>query len=158
MNGLSAGLKRQVLKLYNNIIVLSIIISLIFSEITKLSPAGIIVPGYVVLALKTPGRLLYTLSVSFIAFLLLRLLSEFMIIYGRRRFAIAIVLSFLINLGISHFLSGIFAAGIIGTLVPGIIAAEFDRQGIILSLLSLLCVTAAVSAVLLCFGIPVLSL
>ena len=46
--------------MYNQIILLGVVVSMIFTEITGLS-AGLIVPGYLVLALHSPGRIVTTL-------------------------------------------------------------------------------------------------
>ena len=49
--------------MYNQIILLGVVVSMIFTEITGLS-AGLIVPGYLVLALHSPC-LLYTSRTAF---------------------------------------------------------------------------------------------
>ena len=43
------------------ILVLGIVLSILFYECTRLSPGGIIVPGYFALCLTTPLRIGYTL-------------------------------------------------------------------------------------------------
>ena len=49
--------------MYNQIILLGVVVSMIFTEITGLS-AGLIVPGYLVLALHSPGRIFTTLIMA----------------------------------------------------------------------------------------------
>ena len=49
--------------MYNQIILLGVVVSMIFTEITGLS-AGLIVPGYLVLALHSPGRIVTTLIMA----------------------------------------------------------------------------------------------
>ena len=46
-----------------NIVLLGVIISIIFFEITNISPGGIIVPGLMALYIKQPERMLYTIIV-----------------------------------------------------------------------------------------------
>ncbi|MEG1774053.1 MAG: poly-gamma-glutamate biosynthesis protein PgsC, partial [Oscillospiraceae bacterium] len=123
--------------MYNEIIVLGVVVSLLYAELTGLSPAGLVVPGYIALCLKTPARIAYTLVVVLITWGLARLLGNVMILYGRRRFAVMVLLSFAVSflLGNSPLLP--YDPGVIGCLVPGIIAQEFEKQGILKSLVSL---------------------
>lgn len=123
--------------MYHEVVLVGVALSLIFSELTGLSPAGLVVPGYIALSLQTPGRVLYTLLIALLAWGVARLLARWMILYGRRRFAVLILLSFLINALIVG--SGVlpYDPGMIGVLVPGIIANEVEKQGALKSLLSL---------------------
>ena len=57
--------------MYNQIILLGVVVSMIFTEITGLS-AGLIVPGYLVLALHSPGRIVTTLIMASVSVLLCR--------------------------------------------------------------------------------------
>lgn len=77
--------------MYNQIILLGVVVSMIFTEITGLS-AGLIVPGYLVLALHSPGRIVTTLIMASVSVLLCRLASQWLILFGRRRFAFLILL------------------------------------------------------------------
>ena len=123
--------------MYHEVVLAGVAVSLLFSELTGLSPAGLVVPGYIALSLQTPWRVLYTLLIAMLAWGAARLLERWMILYGRRRFAVLILLSFLINEVIVG--AGIFSydPGMIGVLVPGIIANELEKQGVLKSLLSL---------------------
>lgn len=141
--------------MYDQIILLGVIVSVLFFEWTGLSPAGLIVPGYFVLSLHSPARIVCTLAVSLLAALAARLLSRVTILYGRRRFAALILLAAAIQALAS--VTGLpFRADVIGILIPGIIARDFDRQGVIKSLLSLAVVTALLALLLTLFGYPVL--
>lgn len=144
--------------MYYEIIVLGVVVSILFSELTGLSPAGLIVPGYIILCLKTPGRIGYTLAVALAACLLGRLLDNVAVLYGRRRFAVMIILSFLIDRAV--LAAGLLSPppGLIGILVPGIIALEFDRQGVARSLLALSCSVGIISLLLFGAGRSVLRL
>ncbi len=50
--------------MYYDIVVLGVVISVLFSELTQLSPAGLVVPGYIALNLKSPERIFYTLLIA----------------------------------------------------------------------------------------------
>ena len=137
--------------MYHETILAGVLISLLYTEFTGLS-AGLIVPGYLALCLHSPWRIVDTLVIAAVAVGICKLLSKSMILYGRRRFAFLLVLTFFLSLlaqEISLFPSG----GIVsGTLIPGIIAREFDRQGFADTLLSLALTTGLVAAILLVLG------
>lgn len=144
--------------MYNEIIVLGVVVSMLFYELTGLSPAGLIVPGYIVLCLQTPGRIVYTLAVVLLTVGAERLLANVVILYGRRKFAAMILLSFGINLLLVH--SGLlpYDPGVIGYLVPGIIAQECDRQGILRTLAALAVAVGILALILMWNGVAVFGL
>lgn len=135
--------------MYNQIILLGVMISMIFTELTGLS-AGLIVPGYLVLALHSPGRIAVTLAVAAAAVLLCRLASRWLILYGRRRFAFLILLTFLLSWALSA--CGLLPFSVIGVLMPGILAREIDRQGFRDALLAIAAATLLTALVLLAIG------
>ena len=137
--------------MYHETILAGVLVSLLYTEFTGLS-AGLIVPGYLALCLHSPWRIVDTLVIAAVAVGICKLLSKSMILYGRRRFAFLLVLTFFLSLlaqEISLFPSG---GIVIGTLIPGIIAREFDRQGFADTLLSLALTTGLVAAILLVLG------
>ena len=123
--------------MHYEIVTAGVIVSLIFIELTGISPAGLIVPGYLALSLQTPGRIVYTLAVSLLAWGGARLLGNWMILYGRRRFAVLVILSFFLDLAITRLGLLAYDPGIIGVLIPGIAAQEMEKQGIVKSLAAL---------------------
>ncbi|MBS7525185.1 poly-gamma-glutamate biosynthesis protein PgsC [Fusibacter paucivorans] len=140
----------------NEIVILGIAFSLIFYELTGISPAGIIVPGYLALCLKVPSRIGYTFLVVAIAFVVYKVLSQWMIFYGRRRFAVMILLSFVVNFAIVK--TGLLGhtPGIIGNIVPGLIALEWERQGILISTAALGVVVAITAFAVLWLNVPLI--
>ena len=141
--------------MYHEIVLAGVAISLIFSELTGLSPAGLVVPGYIALCLQTPVRVVYTLAIALLSWIAAKALSRWMILYGRRRFAVLILLSFLLNELIVG--AGIlpYDPGMSGVLVPGIIANEVEKQGLVKSLLSLSIVVGLLVLVMLWKGMVV---
>lgn len=141
--------------MYHEIVLAGVAISLIFSELTGLSPAGLVVPGYIALCLQTPQRVVYTLGVAFVVLGITKVLSYFVILYGRRRFAVMVLLSFAVDFLIG--LLGILPAdpGMIGVLIPGIIAGEMEKQGVFKSLLSLTVVVGILALLMMWQGIRV---
>lgn len=144
--------------MYHEIVVAGVAISLIFAELTGLSPAGLIVPGYIALSLQTPRRVVYTLAVALAAWGCARLLSRWMILYGRRRFAVLVLLAFAIDAAVSAFGVLPYDPGLIGVLVPGIMAQEMEKQGLVKSLLSLAVVVGLLVLIMMWQGMRVFPL
>lgn len=142
--------------MYHEIVVAGVAVSLIFAELTGLSPAGLIVPGYIALSLQTPRRVIYTLAVALAAWGCARLLSRWMILYGRRRFAVLVLLSFAIDAAVAALGVLPYDPGLIGVLVPGIMAQEMEKQGVAKSLLSLGAVVAILALIMMWKGMRVL--
>lgn len=138
----------------DNVILLGIAFSLIFSDITGIIPCGIIVPGYIALNLNNPQKLIYTFIIIIITLIIVKLLSKICIIYGRRRFTLMILTAFIINFFVIKL--NIFPnnPGLIGTIIPGIIANQLERQGFIISILSLVFVVITISLFIMLFSIP----
>ena len=140
--------------MYDSAILLGILVSLFFTELTGL-PAGLVVPGYLVLCLHAPWRIVYTLLIAFVATLLCKLLSYVFILYGRRRFAMLLILTIALNFLVRSVEISPYNLNIIGFVVPGIIAREFDRQGFLKTFVSLAITCAFLAAILMLFGYPV---
>lgn len=141
--------------MYHEIVLIGVLISLIFSELTGLSPAGLIVSGYIVLSLQTPQRVIYTLFLAFAAWGIGKILGNYMILYGRRRFAVMVLLTYMLDLIVSVLGGMHYIPGMIGVLVPGIMSNEFERQGLFKTLLSLCVVVGILSLIMLWQGMKV---
>ncbi len=137
--------------------ILGIVISLFFYELTGISPSGLIVAGYFALNFHSPYRILYTFGIVLLTWGLAKILSNFVILYGRRRFAVMILLSFVINSIIIQSGVLVHTPGIIGKIVPGIIALEWERQGVLKSTLALGVVVILNLLVIMWLGVPVVT-
>ena len=135
--------------MYAEIIVIGILVSLVFAHFTQVSPAGLIVPGYIALGIASPWKLLLTFAVVFATFGIYRLISRVTILYGQRRFAVMVVISLALGWLVGLLPVPVASVGVIGYLIPGIIAKEFDRQGIVKTLLAL----AAATAITVCIAV-----
>lgn len=144
--------------MYDQGILLGVVVSILFAELTGLSPAGLIVPGYIALSLHSPLRVGYTLMVALLAMLGARLLGRVTILYGRRRFAVTILLAFAIDLLLTSLPGMPFHIDMIGCILPGIMGRELDRQGVVKTLLALTIVTGILVLLLLMLGWPILGL
>lgn len=131
----------------NETLLIGIIFALIFTEFTNLSPGGVIVPAYFALYLTSPVRILTTVAAALVTMLIVSFLSRYMILYGRRRYAVFLISGVLLKVLMSALIGG--TALSIGSLIPGILGREMERQHILPTLLSLAVVTLATYFVIL---------
>lgn len=117
-----------------NIVLLGVIVSIIFFEITDISPGGIIVPGLMVLYIQEPERMVYTVIVAVITYYVVKFLSKYLIIFGKRRFVVMIFVSILINFILDMILgftsANMINISIIGYTIAGLIANDIHKQGL----------------------------
>jgi poly-gamma-glutamate biosynthesis protein PgsC/CapC len=122
-------------------------------ELVGLSPGGIVTPGYVALFMDQPVRILGTLLVSIATFLLVRQASRFFILFGRRRFAVVMLASFLLRwvweVSLARSPVDLPELRVIGFIVPGLIANDMERQGVLNTAATLLIVASILRLVLL---------
>lgn len=135
-----------------NIIILGIILSAIYYELTDISPGGLIVPGYIAIYIMQPTRIFLTLILSLVTLVLVDFLSNYIILYGRRKFTMMVMVSFLIRLAIGASgnyipLPAVFTTSAIGYIIPGIIAQDMGRQGAVKTISSMLLVASMISLV-----------
>lgn len=127
---------------------IGIVLALIFVEVTDVYPGGIIVPAYFALFLDRPLHVAATLAVAFAALGVYRLLSRDLILFGRRRFVLLLLLGALISQLVLLLAPRLLPAGveirIIGWIIPGLLANTLDKQRAVPTLASLLTVAAAV--------------
>ena len=126
----------------NELAVLALLVSLIFTEFTNLLPGGIIVPFYFAVYLDDPVKILATVVSALIAVVVMNLLSRYMILYGRRKFAMYLIIGILEKILFTYLYFGnsyMFynLSMTIGYLVPGILGREMEKQGILKTLGSL---------------------
>ena len=62
---------------------IGIILSLVFTETLGVTAGGVIVPGYIALYLHDPKMVLGTFAISLLTFGIIKILSRFMLIYGK---------------------------------------------------------------------------
>ena len=130
-------------------LITGIILGLLFTELTGLSPGGIIVPGYLAYSFYSPINIALTLAISITVYFCVILLSKLFFLFGRRRYALVILLGIFLKLSLDYFLNffntdSIGYLQIIGYLVPGLIANDLYKQGIIKTILSSAIVTSLV--------------
>lgn len=133
---------------------IGLVISLLFSEVFGITAGGMVVPGYIALHLAHPIDVVLTLMVAFVTFAIVHLLSSIIIVYGRRRTVLMILVGYLVGMAFRSFFTaevGLLAGidfTVIGYIIPGLIAIWMDRQGTIETLSSLLTASVVVRLVL----------
>lgn len=128
-------------------------ISLAFAEIFGVAVGGMVVPGYVALHLTKPLDVIITLGIGFLTFLVVHTLSSVMIVYGRRRTVLMILVGYILVMGMRFLASSLnlldgFEPMVIGFIIPGLIAIWMDRQGVIETLSALMIASVAVRLIL----------
>ena len=128
---------------------IGMVLSLFLTETLGVTAGGIIVPGYIAMNLESPQRLIITFGISILTFLIIRLLSKFIMVYGKRRLVLALLIGFL--LGYLSRSENMITAGlgtidfiVIGNIIPGLIANWMDRQGVLRTISTVL-ITAGIT-------------
>ena len=114
---------------------IGMVLSLFLTETLGVTAGGIIVPGYIAMNLESPERLIITFGISILTFLIIKLLSKFIMVYEKTRLVLALLIGFLLgylsrpenmneSLGTTDFI-------VIGNIIPGLIANWMDRQGVL---------------------------
>ena len=128
---------------------IGMVLSLFLTETLGVTAGGIIVPGYIAMNLESPERLIITFGISIITFLIIKSLSQFIMVYGKRRLVLALLIGFLLgyltrseNNLVSSLTELDFA--VIGNIIPGLIANWMDRQGVLRTICTVL-ITAGIT-------------
>jgi poly-gamma-glutamate biosynthesis protein PgsC/CapC len=130
------------------VIGLGLAISLLYSELFGVTPGGIIVPGYLALAIPEPLTVALTLGVALLTFFVVRVLATIAIVYGRRRTVLSILIGFLLGSLARAAVGGTppiapFEIDVVGYVIPGLLAIWIDRQGAVVTLTS--AITASIA-------------
>ena len=128
---------------------IGMVLSLFLTETLGVTAGGIIVPGYIAMNLDNPSRLIVTFGISLIVYLIIKILSNFILIYGKRRLVLALLLGFLLGYFMrseNNILSSLMDMDfvVIGNIIPGLIANWMDRQGVLRTIFTVL-ITAGVT-------------
>ena len=159
-----------------------LLVTLLVTEAFGIAAGGLVVPGYMALKLMQPVNLAITIFVALMTFAIVRVLSSFMVIYGRRMVGLTILTAYLLGALLELTIGGGVAInlapsntamladtavdslnqsyepvfvelGVIGYIIPGLIALWFHRQGV-LQTLSALAITSVLVRLTLIVIIP----
>lgn len=136
---------------------IGLVISLLFSELFAIAAGGMIVPGYLALSLTKPFDIIATVGAGIITFGVVRALSSFVLVYGRRRTVLMILVGYLVGAILRvAFASTLTPTGqeitLIGYIIPGLIAIWLDRQGLIETLAAMVTASVVVRLILVLFA------
>ena len=120
-------------------------VAVLYVEIMDIYPGGIIVPAYMALYLDQPLRILATIIIALLSLYTYKILSRFLILFGKRRFVMLVLLGaiwaqiwfFLLP----HFFSEPAGLRAIGWLIPGLLANNLEKQKFIPTLASMFVVS-----------------
>ena len=129
-----------------------LILAVLYVEIFEIYPGGIIVPGYMALQIDQPLRVLVTLLIAFLCLYSYRFMSRYLILFGKRRFALMILLGALwAQLWV--LVAPVVVATptellVVGWLIPGLLANTLEKQRVLPTLASLFTVAIATSFII----------
>ena len=136
---------------------IGIVVSLALTEVIGLSAGGIIVPGYVALLLDRPTALLGFLLVATATYGMVRALGTVLMLYGSRRFAVAVLAGLTLSVGAqwASLSAPLYVEWVgLGLIVPGLLAHQFDRQGVLPTLAMLAIAAPLVRLILILLVAP----
>lgn len=115
---------------------LGMVVSFFMTETIGLAAGGIVVPGYIAVALSEPLRVVSTVILGLVTFFITKILGNFVLLYGRRLLVLAVILGYLLGY-ITKIFPPLIVSEIsfdfrtIGYVIPGLIAYWMHRQGIV---------------------------
>ena len=139
---------------------IGMVLSLLATETLGVTAGGIIVPGYIAMHmnLENSSMIIATFGISIITFLIIKTLSHFILIYGKRRLVLALLLGFLLGYLTrleNNFLSDLTNIDlvVIGNIIPGLIANWMDRQGVLRTICTVLVISSVTKLIIMTLSI-----
>ena len=139
---------------------IGMVLSLLATETLGVTAGGIIVPGYIAMHmnLENSSMIVATFGISIITFLIIKTLSHFILIYGKRRLVLALLLGFLLGYltrSENNFLSDLAKVDlvVIGNIIPGLIANWMDRQGVLRTICTVLVISSVTKLIIMTLSI-----
>ena len=125
-------------------IAIGILLGMFYFRQTGESPGGIITPGLVAMRFSNPQALCLSLGAALLLGVALRLFFRRFPVYGRQRVAFAMLCALAVRLSLPGEWGG---EGFpwLGWVVPGLVAADVERQGIAATFSGLASVSVAAS-------------
>lgn len=127
-------------------IVIGTVLSLIVDEVFGIQCGGYIVPGYLAMVCDDIACVLIVFALSLITYLIINyVLPKFMILFGKRKFAVSLIVSIILKLATEMLFPMIPFASVtfrgVGAITPSLLANTYSRQGIIYTIPATLIVT-----------------
>ncbi len=122
-------------------LIIGVLVSLVFYELTGVVAGAIIAPGYIALLLDDPRALLAIFVAVAATHLVVSLIAAPLFLYGTRRLSVTILVGLVFATGIAamrgELASELLVWAGLGYIVPGLIAHQWYRQGIVPTLLGI---------------------
>ncbi len=127
-------------------IVIGTVLSLIVDEVFGIQCGGYIVPGYLAMVCDDIACVLIVFALSLITYLIINyVLPKFMILFGKRKFAVSLIVSIILKLATEMLFPMIPFASVtfrgVGAITPSLLANSYSRQGVIYTIPATLIVT-----------------
>ncbi len=132
---------------------ISLVLAVFISELTGLSAAGLIVPGYFAYYWGDPVHLLLIVFATIYTWLTERFVSRFTIMFGKRVFALTLLSSFVFMYLMENILYNIgfqitHMGDAIGYFIPALIVIYIGANGFLNTFLSLALLTLLVRIIM----------
>lgn len=123
---------------------IGLLVAVFYVEIFGVYPGGIIVPAYIALYLDQPLRVLVTVAIAILCIFVYRILSRYLILFGKRRFVTFIFIGAILAQAWAFLFPPLFPESFglraIGWLIPGLLANNLEKQRFLPTLASLVIV------------------
>jgi len=124
---------------------IGLVVSLLVVEVFGVWPGGIIVPAYLALALDRPARVGATIAAALLALAAYKALSRYFLLFGKRRFVVMLLVGGLLIQASALLFPKVMASPldvrVIGWVIPGLLANNFERQKFFPTLAALVAAT-----------------
>lgn len=120
---------------------LGMLLGMFYYQRTGWACGGIITPGVIAMYIGDPGKVLVSIAAGLVTWVILDILVRFFSLYGRQRLATAM----LIALALRYPLVSVWGETSLwlGWVVPGLIGADIQRQGVAITLTAVAAVSIA---------------
>lgn len=139
---------RKKIDMLQTAVVISIVLGFLSSEFLGILSGGMISAGYLAFYFEQPYRIISTLSMAIIICLIVKLLQRYIILFGRRRFMLTILLSIFLSQivdGSLILLAGINADfRLVGYIISGLIANDMEKQGIFKTIIAIVIISGLI--------------
>lgn len=122
-------------------IAVGIILAICYSRRTGWSAGGLVTPGLLAVQAPAPLGFAVTLLMALLFAAILRILTKIFSLYGRERVGAALLIAIIFRLIFRGRLGA--DAFWIGWIAPGLIAADIERQGMLMTLAAAVSVSIA---------------
>ena len=118
---------------------IGILLGMLYYHKTGWACGGIITPGVIAIYIGDPDKVLVSIAAGLVTFIVLKILVRYSGIYGRQRLAAAM----LIALALRYPLVSVWGETSLwlGWVVPGLIGADMQRQGVVITLAAVIAVS-----------------